>query len=440
MIALMRTPLVHRLAGDESLAARARAGDELAFAALVRRMQPRLHAYCSAILGDAQDADDAVQNTFIKAHAALSVDDEVRAVRPWLHRIAHNEAISLMRRRRPVSELVATVEDRAPGPPEAVAEQEEIRAVLQAIVELPERSREALLLREVGGLPHVEVAQALGTSPGNARQAVFEARIALQDDRAGRNASCQAIREEMARRERRRASRTVRGHLRSCNACRAWSDAETRRRQVLGLAPSAGVSLAGTGGLWSWLGGLLSGGTATGGATVKVVASVAAAAIAPVGVVALQPEPRSQDRDVATAARTSAATTPEPRTVPVVQATFPLRPTTRAKVVRVARETRAVAVPRRPSRKGAKRRASGTPTPSRVTPAPSAVAPSRARPIRPATERAAGAVRAAKVPVPKRPKSRVKVPDRPVAARPVTPSQKPAPAAAAAPRSRSVAR
>ena len=91
---------------------------------------------------------------------------------------------------------------------------------------------------------HVEVAEALGTSPGNARQAVFEARIALQDDRAGRNASCQAIREEMVRRERRRASRTVRGHLRSCNACRAWSDAEsaappgarprTERRRVAG--------------------------------------------------------------------------------------------------------------------------------------------------------------------------------------------------------------
>jgi RNA polymerase sigma factor (sigma-70 family) len=403
-------------------------------------MQPRLHAYCSAILGDAQDADDAVQNTLIKAHAALGADDEVRAVRPWLHRIAHNEAISLMRRRRPVSELAATVEDRAPGPPEAIAEQEEIRAVLQAIVELPERSREALLLREVGGLRHVEVAQALGTSPGNARQAVFEARTALQDDRAGRNASCQAIREEMSRRERRRASRTVRGHLRSCDACRAWSDAETRRRQVLGLAPGAGVSLAGTGGLWSWLGGLFGGGTATGGATVKVVASVAAAAIAPVGVVALQPEPRSRGLDVAGAARTSAAATPEPRTVPVVQATSPSPPATRAKVVPVASRTRAEAVPRRPARKEAKRRASATPTPSRVVPPPAAVAPSRARPVRPATQRAAGAVPAPKVRAPKRSRSRVEVPGRPLAARPVTPSHKRAPAAAAAPRSRSVAR
>ena len=148
-----------------------------------------------------------MQNTFIKAHDGLRGGDHVRAVRPWLYRIAHNEAISLMRRRRPVGELVATVPDHAHGPAEAVAVREEVRALLHAIGELPDRSRDALLLREVGGMRHAEVAEVLGTSPGTARQAVFEARVALQDDRAGRDASCQAIREEISARERRRASR-----------------------------------------------------------------------------------------------------------------------------------------------------------------------------------------------------------------------------------------
>src|SRR5918911_599533 len=239
MIAAMRNPLPHRLAGDDALVARARAGDELAFAVLMRRMQPRLTAYCTAILGNVQDADDAVQNAFIKALAALRRDDAVEAVRPWLFRIAHNEAISLMRRRRPVSELVATVEDHAHGPAETVAVREEVRAVLEAIGELPDRSRDALLLREVAGMRHAEVAAVLGTSPGNARQAVFEARVALQDDRAGRDANCQAIREEISVRERRRASRAVRGHMRACTSCQAWSAAQTQRRPVLGLAPGA---------------------------------------------------------------------------------------------------------------------------------------------------------------------------------------------------------
>ena len=190
MIASIRTPLMHRLAGDDVLAARAGGGDELAFATLVRRLQPRLLAYCATILGNVPDADDAVQNTFIKAHDGLRAGDHVLAVRPWLYRIAHNEAISLMRRRRPAGELAATVPDHAHGPAETVAVREEVRAVLHAIGELPDRSRDAFLLREVGGMRHAEVAEVLGTSPGTARQAVFEARVALQDDRAGRDASC----------------------------------------------------------------------------------------------------------------------------------------------------------------------------------------------------------------------------------------------------------
>ena len=311
MIASIRTPLMHRLAGDDVLAARAGGGDELAFATLVRRLQPRLLAYCATILGNVPDADDAVQNTFIKAHDGLRAGDHVLAVRPWLYRIAHNEAISLMRRRRPAGELAATVPDHAHGPAETVAVREEVRAVLHAIGELPDRSRDAFLLREVGGMRHAEVAEVLGTSPGTARQAVFEARVALQDDRAGRDASCHAIREEMSARERRRASRTVRGHLRSCTSCRAWSDAEGQRRKVLGLSPHAGLPLAGAGGLWTWVAGLVGGGAATGGATVKIVASVAAVAtLTPVGIGTLEREARRHDR---AAAQETSRTTTQPR-------------------------------------------------------------------------------------------------------------------------------
>ncbi len=312
MIASMRTPLMHRLAGDDVLAARAGGGDDVAFATLVRRLQPRLLAYCATILGNVPDADDAVQNTFIKAHDGLRAGDHVLAVRPWLYRIAHNEAISLMRRRRPAGELAATVPDHAHGPAEAVAVREEVRAVLHAIGELPDRSRDAFLLREVGGMRHAEVAEVLGTSPGTARQAVFEARIALQDDRAGRDASCHAIREEISARERRRASRTVRGHLRSCRSCRDWSDAQGKRRTALGLAPHAGLPLAGAGSVWTWVAGLVGGGAATGGAGVKIVASVAAVAtLTPVGIGTLEREARRHDR--AAAAVREPARTPPPR-------------------------------------------------------------------------------------------------------------------------------
>ena len=277
-----------------------------------------------------QDADDAVQNTFIKAHDGLRAGDHVLAVRPWLYRIAHNEAISLMRRRRPAAELVATVPDHAHGPAETVAVREEVRAVLHAIGELPDRSRDAFLLREVGGMRHAEVAEVLGTSPGTARQAVFEARVALQDDRAGRDASCHAIREEISARERRRASRTVRGHLRSCTSCRDWSDAQGKRRKVLGLTPSAGVPIAGAGGLWTWVAGLVGGGAATGGATVKIVASVAAVAtLTPIGIGTLEREARRHDRAAAAAqepARPARRDAPSRPAATPAAATTPARP------------------------------------------------------------------------------------------------------------------
>jgi RNA polymerase sigma factor (sigma-70 family) len=350
MIASIRTPLMHRLAGDDVLAARAGGGDDLAFATLVRRLQPRLLAYCATILGNVQDADDAVQNTFIKAHDGLRGGDHVLAVRPWLYRIAHNEAISLMRRRRPASELVATVPDHAHGPAEAVAVREEVRAVLHAIGELPDRSRDAFLLREVGGMRHAEVAEVLGTSAGTARQAVFEARVALQDDRAGRDASCHAIREEISARERRRASRTVRGHLRSCTSCRDWSDAQGRRREALGLAPHAGLPLAGAGGLWTWVAGLVGGGAATGGATVKIVASVAAVAtLTPVGIGTLEREARRHHRAAAAQettrtttqhrAASPAAGTPAATPAPARAAVPAAAPAPAAGAVRVADKT-----------------------------------------------------------------------------------------------------
>ena len=235
-----------------------------------------------------------------------------------------------MRRRRPAAELVATVPDHAHGPAEAVAVREEVRAVLHAIGELPDRSRDAFLLREVGGMRHAEVAEVLGTSPGTARQAVFEARVALQDDRAGRDASCHAIREEISARERRRASRTVRGHLRSCTSCRDWSDAQGKRRKVLGLTPSAGLPIAGAGGLWTWVAGLVGGGAATGGATVKIVASVAAVAtLTPVGIGTLEREARRHDRAAAAAqepARPARRDAPSRPAATPAAATTPARP------------------------------------------------------------------------------------------------------------------
>src|SRR5947209_17501715 len=86
--------------GDELLARRATAGSQRAFATLYERYHQRLYRYCRSILRNDADAQDALQSTFAGALAAIQRGQRNAPVRPWLFRIAHNEAISLLRRRR----------------------------------------------------------------------------------------------------------------------------------------------------------------------------------------------------------------------------------------------------------------------------------------------------------------------------------------------------
>jgi DNA-directed RNA polymerase specialized sigma24 family protein len=87
-----------RLLGDDRLARRAAEGDGQAFAALYQRHHQALYRYCRGILGNAEDAADALQNTMMAALRALPGERREIHVKPWLFRIAHNESISLLRR------------------------------------------------------------------------------------------------------------------------------------------------------------------------------------------------------------------------------------------------------------------------------------------------------------------------------------------------------
>src|SRR5437868_1345055 len=99
-----------RLLGDEALAQRVADGDGQAFAALYRRHHQALYRYCRAILGNAEDAADALQNTMAAALRALPGEQRELRIKPWLYRIAHNETISLARRRPPYTGLEQAME------------------------------------------------------------------------------------------------------------------------------------------------------------------------------------------------------------------------------------------------------------------------------------------------------------------------------------------
>src|SRR6059058_4951916 len=85
---------------DERLARRATRGDEQALGAIFERYQQELYRFCLGLLGEPQDAQDALQNTMVKTLRALPGEKREIALRPWLYRVAHNEAIDLLRTKR----------------------------------------------------------------------------------------------------------------------------------------------------------------------------------------------------------------------------------------------------------------------------------------------------------------------------------------------------
>jgi RNA polymerase sigma factor (sigma-70 family) len=176
-----------RLQSDARLAELATAGHEAAFDAIVDRYRTPLLRYCAGIVGPSR-AEDAVQQTLINAHEAMTRTDDVRHLKSWLYRIAHNASLNVLRAVRddmPLDE--ATLGARAGGraatsgdPDESFARSEQFRATLAALQALPERQRAALVLRELEGRSHEEIAEALGVTKGSARQHLMRARVAVR--------------------------------------------------------------------------------------------------------------------------------------------------------------------------------------------------------------------------------------------------------------------
>lgn len=282
-----------RLLSDERLTQRAVGGDERAFAAIFRRYHQGLYRFCLMIVGNPDDAQEALQNTMTKVLRALPGEEREIELKPWLYRIAHNESIDLLRRRRETSRL--DVEQVAPGYglAEDVATRERLRMLIADLGELPERQREALVMRELGGLDFEEIATALGTSGAVARQTLYEARQSLRQMDEGREMSCDAVRKALSDGDGRVARRRdVRAHLRACADCLAFGEEIKRRqRDFAALSPLPAVAAAGMlQGLLGGSHGAAGGGglTATlgGGAAKTIGVSAAAKGLATVAVVA----------------------------------------------------------------------------------------------------------------------------------------------------------
>ncbi|HWN72199.1 MAG TPA: sigma-70 family RNA polymerase sigma factor [Solirubrobacterales bacterium] len=285
-------PGLSSLLTDDRLTRRAVGGDERAFAAIFRRYHQSLYRFCLAIVGNPEDAQDALQNTMIKVLRALPGEDRKIELKPWLYRIAHNESIDLLRRRRETRQL--DVEQIAPGYglAEDVATRERLRRLIADLKELPERQREVLVMRELAGLDFEEIGTALETSGAVARQTLYEARQSLRQMEEGREMSCALVVKALSDGDGRvTRRRDVRAHLRSCDACRAFRDEiKSRQHDLAALSPLPAVAAAGMlQGLLGGSQGAAGGGLAAtlgSGAAKTIGASAAAKGVATAAVVA----------------------------------------------------------------------------------------------------------------------------------------------------------
>ena len=223
-------------------------GGRAALTQVYQQHHQALYRYCRALLRDDHDAQDALQSTMARAFAALRHEGRDFELRPWLFRIAHNESISILRRRRPVEELDELVATAAPVE-EQVALNADLETLRDDLDALPQRQHAALVLRELNGLSHEEIGQALDCRPELVKQAIYQGRTALMQAREGREMECGEVRRALSDGDGRvlRGTR-IQAHLRSCKGCRSFQDDLARRPAELALlAPplpvAAGVAL-----------------------------------------------------------------------------------------------------------------------------------------------------------------------------------------------------
>jgi RNA polymerase sigma factor (sigma-70 family) len=257
--------------GDDALAGRVRAGDDAAFEELYRRHHADLFRYCASVLGDPHDAEEALQGAMLGAYRALQRhggDRDLR-VRAWLYRIAHNQCIDAVRRRRAADQLSELHEAPGPRVDERVAVREDVRQLRRDLAALAPGQRAALLLRELSGLSHAEIAATLDATPATAKQLIHDARRSLAAFATGRGMACADVQRRISDRDGRvLRGAAIRGHLRACPDCARFRDAIGERSARLPclappLAPLAAEGILA--GVLQAQGGLAAGGAAMAG-------------------------------------------------------------------------------------------------------------------------------------------------------------------------------
>jgi RNA polymerase sigma factor (sigma-70 family) len=169
-------------AEDRRLAAGCASGDSRIFEEIYRRFGDRMKSIAWNHLGNVSDAEDAVQETFLKIHRAASTYTGEAAFGTWAFRILVNTCYDVLRKRKrrlddaPIEDLPETSERTAPSTDDAK------RMTLKKLLdELPEQRRSVFTLFEIEGLSHAEIGEILGISEGNSKWILFATKKELRE-------------------------------------------------------------------------------------------------------------------------------------------------------------------------------------------------------------------------------------------------------------------
>jgi RNA polymerase sigma-70 factor (ECF subfamily) len=174
-------------ARDADLVTRSKTGDLEAFGELVRRYQKPVFRIVLRMVRSPDDADDLTQDTFVRAHRGLKTFKDEFDFHPWLYRIAVNQAINFINKRKkraaadideiPEGDIRIGVEPESPL--QAASRQELLTRLESALEQLPEEQRTVFLLRVQEGLSYEEIAETMQTPKGTVMSRLARARMAL---------------------------------------------------------------------------------------------------------------------------------------------------------------------------------------------------------------------------------------------------------------------
>ena len=178
---------------EHDLLARAKKGEMLAYDELVRHYQGRIYALAYNMTSNKEDAEDLVQDVFVKAYASLPQFEEKSSFYTWIYRIAVNRTLNFLKKRQRNPKLsLNEVEDgveRDPAYVELSARESPFRdaslselqeRLNKALLTLSEKHRAVVVLHDIQGVPHEEIAKMIGCSQGTVRSRLFYARQQLQ--------------------------------------------------------------------------------------------------------------------------------------------------------------------------------------------------------------------------------------------------------------------